>query len=263
MNANDSLGGALFQEYDCLGVPHLVYIDNQKNEVDRIIGYMMPTDYLNKIKEIASNKNTFKDVLNRYNKGDHSAENLEKLAHKYEDKGDLENAVILYKELLKSGDISRDSFLKAKYMIAVQSLTKGDESVLLNYLNLYPESPFIKDAFQTLIRHYASTENIDKEIKMQIQLITLFPNDASVLNGYAWRMSEIEKNLGHALEMASLAISLSDDPNTKANILDTKAEVLFKLKRYSEAIEVITEAIEINPESSYFKDQKQKFIEEN
>lgn len=262
MNANDSLGNALFQEFGCSGVPHLVFIDNQKNEIDRVIGYMMPADYLQKINEIASNKNTFKDVLKRYEMGDHSAETLEILAEKYENKGDIVNAVKLYEELLQLGDLSRESFLKAHYMISVQSLVTGNDSKLLEYTSLYPDSPYTKDAFQTLIRHYASTSNIDKEIKLQIELITLYPNDASVLNGYAWRMSEIEKNLGHALEIAIQAVNLTEDLKTKANILDTQAEVLFKLKRFDEAIDVINEAIEINPQYEYFQTQKEKFIKE-
>ena len=37
-------------------------------------------------------------------------------------------------------------------------------------------------------------------------MVRLFPNDASVLNSYAWRMTEVEKNLEDALLKVKRAI---------------------------------------------------------
>ena len=75
-------------------------------------------------------------------------------------------------------------------------------------------------------------------------------------------MAEIETNLEDALLKARKAVILTaDDPNRQANIIDTEAEVLWKLKYYDKAIEAIERAIIIEPENEYFKDQKEKFIE--
>ena len=75
-------------------------------------------------------------------------------------------------------------------------------------------------------------------------------------------MSEIEINLNDALEKTQLAVKLSnDDLNSKANILDTEAEILWKLGRIDEAIQTIEKAIIINPEKEYFQNQKQKFLD--
>ena len=75
-------------------------------------------------------------------------------------------------------------------------------------------------------------------------------------------MAEIETNLEDALEKARKAVVITaDDPNRQAGIIDTEAEVLWKLKRYDEAIESIERAISIEPENQYFIDQKEKFIE--
>ena len=61
---------------------------------------------------------------------------------------------------------------------------------------------------------------------------------------------------------AKRAVELSaDDPNSQANIIDTEAEVLWKLKRFDEAINAIEKAIMIDSENQYFKDQKEKFIQ--
>ena len=75
-------------------------------------------------------------------------------------------------------------------------------------------------------------------------------------------MAEIETNLEDALIKVRKAVSLTaDDPQKQANIIDTEAEVLWKLKRYDKAIETIDKSIFIDPENQYFKDQKSKFLE--
>ena len=93
-------------------------------------------------------------------------------------------------------------------------------------------------------------------------MIANFPENTGVLNSYAWRMAEIETNLKDALQKIKLAVQLAaDDLQRQANIIDTEAEVLWKLKRFDEAIEAIERAIVIAPENQYFKDQKEKFIQ--
>ena len=81
----------------------------------------------------------------------------------------------------------------------------------------------------------------------------------NVLNAYAWRMTEIERNLEDALDKSIMAIKLSSNDEEKANIIDTKAEVLWLLNRYDDAITTINLAIDINPNSDYFKGQRTKF----
>jgi len=75
-------------------------------------------------------------------------------------------------------------------------------------------------------------------------------------------MAEIEFNLEDALIKVQKAIEITaDDQNRQANIIDTKAEVLWKLKRFDKAIEAIERAITIEPDNQYFRDQKEKFIQ--
>ena len=57
MNANDKDARKLFDEYNCYGVPHLLFIDKDGKEVDRIIGYLPPSEYLLRIKDISNDNN--------------------------------------------------------------------------------------------------------------------------------------------------------------------------------------------------------------
>ncbi len=69
-------------------------------------------------------------------------------------------------------------------------------------------------------------------------------------------MTELEKNLDLALEKIDLALEFGED----IRILDTKAEVLWKLGLTEEALKVIKKCIERDPNKKYYKDQKNKFL---
>ena len=77
---------------------------------------------------------------------------------------------------------------------------------------------------------------------------------------YAWRLSELNYNLEDALQKINLGIGLLDTSNSSyPYLLDTKAEVLWKLNRIEEAIKIITIAMQMDPDNEYYKNQKYKF----
>lgn len=117
-----------------------------------------------------------------------------------------------------------------------------------------------KTIYSTLINYYQNNGDSDKESDIYKKYSDIFLSNINILNAYAWRMTEIQSNLEDALDKSIMAIKLSsNDLEKKANALDTKAEILWLLNRYDEAISTINVAIEINPESDYFKGQRTKF----
>ena len=52
---------------------------------------------------------------------------------------------------------------------------------------------------------------------------------------------------------------IGKDDSSYPNLLDTKAEVLWRIGFFDEAINTINEAISIDQSSQYYKDQKLKF----
>ena len=116
--------------------------------------------------------------------------------------------------------------------------------------------------------HPATRFNIDRDYgalgHSRRADIVMINDNFDILNGYAWRMTEINQNLDSALNKVNLALSLMDkEAQGLANIIDTKAEVLWKLGRIDEAIKTIDEAIAIDPESDYYQSQKEKFSNSN
>ena len=73
-NANEQIGNQYFKQYNCQGVPHILFVDSKGDEVDRIIGFISPTEYLMRIEDIARKQNTLEDYLTRYENGEVNAE---------------------------------------------------------------------------------------------------------------------------------------------------------------------------------------------
>ncbi len=261
INASDEAGNSLFKKYNCKGVPHLLFLENNGNEIDRIIGYREPGEYLSKIKDISRRKNTLDDYINQFENGNDAIENIANIARKYEDRNNIAKAEEFYKLLIEnySNDTSQFS-MRAHYFIAFSKFINGDSDALNTYIDNNSKSEFVMQALWNQIRHYNDKENLDKLINVYNKAFILFPEDASFLNSYAWRMSELDYNLEDALLKARLAVKLSDI-NTKAGIIDTEAEVLWKLERFDDAIEAIDRAINIDPQNQYYQDQKKKFLQ--
>lgn len=83
--------------------------------------------------------------------------------------------------------------------------------------------------------------------------------DAVMLNSFAWWCFENEVDLDEAYKLALKGASLSTEDKEKANILDTAAEIAFKLGKVDEAVEHETEAVRLNPENEAFKETLARF----
>ena len=81
-------------------------------------------------------------------------------------------------------------------------------------------------------------------------------NDASSLNGLAWTCATSDMYLPEALTAAERAVAL--EPK-ETGILDTLAEVHFRMGDAAKAIEVETKALALAPTDNYLKEQIARF----
>ena len=155
-------------------------------------------------------------------------------------------------------------FFEAKYFLSSQKLKDGITIELENYIKTYSDSPFLKDAVNKLLRYYQKNELTDKEILYFKQYIEIFSDDPWFLNQFSWRMTEMNLNLDLALTKINHALNIiNPDDNGLANVIDTKAEILWKLGRIDQAIKTIEKSILLDPLNEYYLNQKEKFIELN
>ena len=264
INAESEYGKTLFSDYNGTGYPLLIFLDSKKNELERFYGFLEPEPFLQKLIDIKNGDNTFPVLQAQYESGDNSAETMSILASKYAERGNDSVATLLYQNVILSRNVSSKMFFEAKYFISSQQLKDEKTSELENYINTYPDSPFLKDAVNKLIRYYQTKELTDNEISYFKKYIEIFSDDPWFLNQFSWRMTELDLNLDLALTKINYALNIIDqDANGIANIIDTKAEVLWKLGKIDEAIKTIEEAILLDPTNDYYLNQKEKFLQFN
>ena len=215
-----------------------------------------------RIKDIANKKNTLNDFLARYEKGERNSEIIAAIAMKYEDRKNSEKAAEFYSILINQyANEESDYHAQGKFFLATYAFNKGNEFALKKYIKNNSDSKFQLSAYKKMIFYYVDSGQIEKELSIHNEMMEKFSNDPSVLNSYSWRMAELEMNLEDALIKIQKAIILTVNDPSQANIIDTEAEILWKLKRYDDAIKSIEDAILIEPDNEYFKDQKEKFLE--
>lgn len=131
----------------------------------------------------------------------------------------------------------------SKHAEAIKTLEQG---LFFVANNKELESQFfgaIGDAYHALDNHTASD-------KAYINALKANPNNALVLNNYSYYLAERGESLNEAYIMSKRAIEL--EPNMPS-YLDTYAWVLYKLKRYKEALTYIDMAIAIDQNAVHYE----------
>ena len=214
------------------------------------------------MENVISGENTFTYYLDEYNNNNHTAEILKPLADKYKDKGSNDIALGLYKQLIALSNVSKEDYKTAQYNIASLSLENNQNNYMITYLKDNKEDSNFENGVYDLINYYKVNQMEVDEIETYTKYLPLLNQSYNFLNSYAWRMSELSQNLDDALNKVDMALILiGKDHQGYANILDTKAEVLWKNGDIEDAISIIDKALTIDPESEYYKSQKEKFLQ--
>ncbi len=266
MHADSSEGKALIEHYNISGFPTIVFVDKDSVEVDRIVGYRPPEEYLVELKRIKNGEGTIPDLIAKTTNNPEDFEMWTTLASKYEDRGNLQSAHDVWESIYKTGN-GDTAFTEFKLAELNGLLTKdisGMEEYFLNHLN----SDYSVHIFRSMMNIVRRNNDTDIEAvtwKKYISQVRIINEDAAALyNRFAWRMSELEKNLGLAAKKIRYGIKITPKENisTLAGYMDTHAEVLWKMGNLDWAIIEIDKCIALEPDNQYFKDQKEKFLEQ-
>lgn len=128
-------------------------------------------------------------------------------------------------------------------------LDRVDEalSTLQTGISIIKNPSDLSDLYGTLGDYYYEAGHRQKSYKNYKKALNYNSENSRVLNNYAYYLSLDKKKLKRALKMSSLAVEL--DPNSSTYI-DTKGWILFQMKRYSEAKDVLRNAVAKDGDSS-------------
>ncbi len=124
------------------------------------------------------------------------------------------------------------------------------------------DDPRVIESRRELLVDKALIIDGDKDAALALKRETLpdgWQDDPSVLNAFAWWCYENDLNLPEAYDLALKGASLAGADGDRANILDTAAEIAFRMGEVDKAIEHETEALRLSPDSKGFQQTLEKF----
>ncbi len=265
MHADSTEGKALIKHYKIAGYPTIVFVDSDSVEIDRIIGYLPPEEFLSELQRIQRGENTIADYIKKTTQNPDDFNLWKILAGKYEDRGDLQSAMEVW-ESVSEANIGDQILVNYKIVELYAHINKdvtGLEEFAVNNL----DSEYTTFAFRNIVNVHRRNKDINAEVKTWINFLHYMElkkyQTAGFYNRFAWRMSELEQNLDLALEKirSGIAMVAEDDSSSRVGYMDTEAEVLWKMGNVNEAVAVIDKCIALQPDDKYLQDQKEKFLE--
>ena len=266
VDAENGEGVDLARRYHITGYPTIIFARAEGGEVDRIIGYLPPAEFLEETARITAGTNTLESLRAEIAGNPHNLGAFVLYGWKMDDREMYTESFDVWRSVqLLSEDGTPERGL-AVFKVA-EATAKIDTlpDALQDYLATGGETEYTAKAMRGVIGIHRTRHNAAAEAASYKELadysIRTEAATFQLMNGYAWRMTQLEQNLDDALERIRLGLALVTEENAdiRWELLDTEAEVLYKLGRADEALSVIAEAIELQPDENYLQEQKTKF----
>jgi thioredoxin-like negative regulator of GroEL len=256
-------GVELAKRFRIMNYPTVLFLRPDGSEIDRLIGFLEPPEFLQLMKDYYNGVNTLDDYEARMNEDPGNIELVFTVGRKYVDRADRESAMpILDKVMAMDPDNEKGYAEQALMQMADAERKAGDISAAIafgeKFVESYPESENTKGVLYDIAYYHKKAGDNEAALGVYKDLITKYPDDVNALNSFAWFCAKSGMALDLATDIAQNACKLSnDDPG----ILDTLAEVYFARDMYDDAIETIKKAMAKDPEDDYLKEQLSKFEE--
>ncbi len=243
------------EKYKIVGYPTILLLKPDGEELDRIVGANKPEQFLVSLEGFKTGSTYLSNYLTRFEDNPNDIDLMLKIAEKYTDKGDTENAKEYFSQVV---DKSKDEEQKvtASYELANIDLKNDKTEAIENFTKEFGTTELGVRASIKLAGYFEKKKDLKKSYEIYSQTAKSNPENPQVLNAFAWFSAENEMHLEQALKAAIKAVEISEK---SPQIVDTLAEVYFRMGNNKKAIETIQIAIEKDSEDSYYKEQLEKF----
>lgn len=269
LNTDTPEGKERSQAFHLRGIPTTVLLSPDGKEIDRILGYENRSEWMRTLLAYLYGVDTLDDLLSRAAASPDPAL-FKEIAEKYLGRGESREALAWVRKTREAAKPGKDDALLASlHLVEGEALLREDPpkgEALLRSLVTGSDKSLSEEAFSTLSAHYRRSakraKSDDEKRKAQEAMLGLYHDllpsrgeDPHFLNDYAWHCAEQGVELDRAVDAARKAVALSgEDPG----ILDTLAEVYYKMGKKAEALGAIEKALAKNPDDSYLQGQKKK-----
>ena len=261
INADKKEGAEITEQYHVNGFPTVIFVDKEGLEIDRIIGYVPPENFISMVTDLLAGKNTIPALEKMLENNPNDFETIFKIAQKYMDRGEMEIAKPHFNNIINDAPKEMKYEIQSSHFSLAQlDLDNGDIAGLQKFIMQFPNSDQCFSAYQIIARFYTTENDTIAEVKILKEMTEAFPGNANAMNSYAWRMTELKQNLEDALIKAKMGVELANE-DMKPMILDTQAEVEWLLGDKEAALHSIKEAIKLDADNEYYLSQLERFEE--
>lgn len=210
--------------------------------------YDLLDDAMSSSKDSTAYALLYGDVLMRQNKYAEAARQFKTYIAKDSSQYDVWEALLVCESELEGNDEEMLSYARRaaslfplnnlpRYLQGVYAYTHKNYEEAVNQLAQCEKIGFSKgylqsETYSLLADSYHALGKDDMTFAYYDKLLKLNPNNAIILNNYAYYLSEQSRRLEDALTMIEKAVKQEPDNST---YLDTYAWTLYKMKRYAEA----------------------------
>jgi thioredoxin-related protein len=261
----DSLYNALFKYYNLQTQSTVLFFDKKGNEIDRSVGYDGNKElYLEFLNNIVNREKLYHEIYSDYLKDTSDIISNYLLAKKFLFRYENQRAVKLFKFILlndtlnKHGFNSECSFRLAEYNF----INTGNIEPFKSYINMYSDNEFSPQAYIYLINYYQKKEDDKNCIFSSGEAVRKFPYNPDLLNKQAWNIYQfkIKEDYTDALEMIETAIEINPH---EARYWDTQAWLYFELGENLKAFQSEKKAVELLPHLVYKETLKSFELKKN
>jgi thioredoxin-related protein/Flp pilus assembly protein TadD len=247
IDAEKGEGISIAKKYGVAAYPTIVFIRPNGEEIDRILGYVQAEPFLKTVTDYVNGVNTLSALLEQLQSKPNDGALHYALATKYADRNNSNSASEHFKKLIEfdpANSLGHNE--EAEYNVAVATFNESkDPRPVEAFTAKYPKSEMVRSALYTLWRSYTKAKDGVNARKYFTQYIEKNPNDAGMMNTYAWGCAENGINLDHAAEAAKTAVDLATKDADRASFLDTYATVEFARGNTEKAIALEQQALDI------------------
>jgi len=260
ISPNDSIYKSLFKYYNLNTQSTVLFFDKSGVEIDRSVGYNgNKKDYMDFLYDISQRKNLFQEIYTKYKKDSSDININYQLAKKYQFRYENSNAVNHFKFIVESDSLNQYGYKsECSFRIAEHSFfNSGSIEGLNSYINNYSNNEFSPKAYLYLINYYKKENDHKNSLLTSSEALRKYPINPDILNKHAWNiyLFKIKEDYSDAIEMISNAIKINSN---NAAYWDTLAWLYFESGEISKAIISEQKAIEIFPHPVY-KNALQQF----
>ncbi len=246
INAETAPGISLARTSRVNGYPTIVFFDAAGTETFRVVGYEPPEKFLRSLRVASMGSTATLENSVRTNPADVDA--VYALAERYAATGKIDKAREQYRQVVTLDTANtRHLAEQASLMLARGDAEKGDVGSLETFLHTYPNAEARRDVHGMLSEYYLEHDDGAKAVAHFEAMVAGQQEDPRILNQFAWQCAEKGIALDQALAYAERAIAKATEPAYQAAYFDTKASLLYKLKRVDDAISTERHALDLLP----------------